>query len=487
VNHLRISGSYPAARTPRDEDPESPPGEPAESDPLDSTNPVSVRGPFDSPRHRGMLTYDSRVTLLAVAAGLPGVIAALLLLWAGGYSSLVTSTVVIAVIGCWLGITLMLRDRIVRPLQTVSNLLAALREDDFSIRARGAATNDALGQVMLELNSLAETMRAQRLGAQEATALLRAVMAEIDVAIFAFDSRQRLVLANRFGERLLGRSFPDLAGQPAEDLGLREALDATSALEDLSFPGGAGRWEIRRTKFWQGGIAHELLVLSDLSQPLREQERQAWKRLIRVIGHELNNSLAPIKSIAGSLESLLARTPPPDDWRDDMQRGLAVIASRADALSRFTSAYARLARLPPPSRKPFQFGALVRRVAALDSRVPVSVAGGPEVVLAADADQLEQLLINVIRNAVDAALETGGGVCAGWSVEGRTLDVWIDDEGPGLQNTGNLFVPFFTTKAGGTGIGLVLSRQIAEQHGGSLSLENRTDRRGTRATLRLPL
>jgi two-component system nitrogen regulation sensor histidine kinase NtrY len=414
------------------------------------------------------VSYDARVTLLALAAGLPGVVLAAILLWVGDYSWLVRSTLGVLVLGLWIVLSLLLRDRVVRPLQTVSNLLAAIREDDFSIRARSVEPDDALGHVMLEINSLAETLRVQRLGAHEATALLRAVMAEIDVAIFAFDHQQRLVLANRYGER-------------------HEALAAGPGVHDLSFPGGTGRWEVRRTKFWQGGLPHELLVLSDLSQPLREQEREAWKRLIRVIGHELNNSLAPIKSIAGSLESLLARTPPPDDWRDDMQRGLAVIASRADALSRFTSAYARLARLPPPNRKPVDFAPLMRRVVTLDPRLPVALRAGPDVRIRADADQLEQLLINLLRNATDAALETGGGVSAGWSAHDHALEVWIDDEGPGLQNTANLFVPFFTTKPGGSGIGLVLSRQIAEGHGGTLALDNRHDSHGTRATLRLPL
>jgi nitrogen fixation/metabolism regulation signal transduction histidine kinase len=433
------------------------------------------------------LPYDRRVTLLAIAVGLPGVVVSLVLLWMGAYSWLLRGSLAIILLALWVSLVFLLRERIVRPLQTVSNLLAALREDDFSIRARSVVADDALGHVMLEVNTLAETLRAQRLGVQEATALLRAVMAEIDVAIFAFDNQQRLVLANRYAERLLGRDTQDLLGKAAEELGLHEALHPSSSIKDLSFPGGAGRWEIRHTKFWQGGIPHELLALSDLSQPLREQEREAWKRLIRVIGHELNNSLAPIKSIAGSLASLLGRAPAPADWREDMQRGLTVIASRADALSRFTGAYARLARLPPPDRKPIDFEALMRRVVTLESRLPVSLDATPPVDVIADPDQLEQLLINVLRNAVDAALETGGGVAAGWARADHSLEVWIDDEGPGLQNTANLFVPFFTTKAGGSGIGLVLSRQIAEGHGGSLSLENRGDRRGTRATLRLPL
>lgn len=432
------------------------------------------------------MTHDRRILLMAFAGGLPAVATALVLLWTGGYTPKVQWTLSVLIIGVFLGFVFALRDRVVYPLQTVSNLLAALREDDFSIRARVDAS-DALGEVMLEVNALSETLRSQRLGAQEATALLRAVMAEIDVAIFAFDSEQRLVLVNRYAERLLGRPSQDLLGRRAEELGLEPTLRGEVGIQDISFPGGAGRWEVRRTKFWQGGLPHELLVLTDVSQPLREQERQAWQRLIRVIGHELNNSLAPIKSIAGSLEGLVTRDRMPSDWRDDMQRGLAIIASRSDALSRFTAAYARLARLPQPHLQPVRFEPLVHRIAELETRLPVVVRRGPEVTLSADADQLEQLLINVIRNAVDASLETGGGVTVGWSRTRRMLDVYVEDEGHGLPDTGNLFVPFFTTKPGGSGIGLVLSRQIAEGHGGTLALENRANARGCRATLKLPL
>jgi len=425
--------------------------------------------------------------LLALLAGAPGVVASALLLVAGNHGWLTSGAVAALVLGLWIGLVVALRDVIVRPLRTVSNVVAALREDDFSVRARESATDDDLGQLMLEVNALADTLRSQRLGAQEAAALLRAVMAEMEVGIFAFDGQQRLVLVNRYGEKLLAQSAARLLNRHADELGLHEALRPASSVTDLSFPGGSGRFEVRRTKFWQGGTAHELLVLSDISQPLREQEREAWKRLIRVIGHELNNSLAPIKSIAGSLESLLDRTPAPDDWRDDMQHGLAVIGSRADALSRFTVSYARLARLPRPARTHVDFAAVIHRVVALEPRLRVDVVEGPQIVINADADQLEQLLINLIRNAVDAALETGGGVRTGWDREDHALNAWIEDEGPGLQNTANLFVPFFTTKTGGSGIGLALCREIADGHGGSLTVENRTDRRGARAVLRLPL
>ena len=434
-----------------------------------------------------MFSHDRRVLALALGGGAPAVVLAVLFLWQEPWPPAFRVAAALAVIALWLGLALAVRRHVVRPLQTVSNLLAALREGDFSIRARSSGGADALGHVMFEINTLAETLRGQRLGAQEATALLRAVMAEIDVAIFAFDGRHHLVLVNRYGERLLGLDEADLVGQSADALGLRGALQMPATLQDLTFAGGAGRWEVRRTRFFQGGSPHELLVLSDLSQPLREQEREAWRRLIRVIGHELNNSLAPIKSIAGSLESLLTRTPPPDDWRDDMRHGLSIIASRADGLGRFTNAYARLARLPAPSLSRTDLGPLMRRVAALDSRRAILLVEGPGVTIDADPDQLEQLLINVTRNAVDAVLETGGDVTLEWTLQEDWIEVRADDEGPGLPSTANLFVPFFTTKPGGSGIGLALSRQIAEGHGGTLTLENRTDRRGTRATLRLPI
>ena len=433
-----------------------------------------------------ILTHERRIGLLALLGALPAVGLALALLWRSPYSLLVRTALTLLVIGAWIGAARAMRDRIVRPLQTLSNLLAALREDDFSIRARGAASDDALGQVMLEVNALSETLREQRLGAQEATALLRAVMAEIDVAIFAFDSQQRLVLVNRYGERLLDKESATLMGRAADDLGLAPALSAESGVHDIAFPGHTGRWEIRRTHFWQGGVAHELLVMADVSQPLREQEREAWQRLIRVIGHELNNSLAPIKSIAGSLETLVQKNPLPDDWRDDMTSGLSVIGSRADALSRFTAAYARLARLPSPRVRRVSLAPLIRRAASLETRIPVVVRDGEDVTAPIDADQIEQVLINVMRNAVDASIETGGTVSATWWTNNGLVEVCIEDEGPGLQNTNNLFVPFFTTKPDGSGIGLALSRQITEAHGGTLTLENRDTGRGARAVIRLP-
>ena len=436
---------------------------------------------------RRRLSYENRLTWLAFGAAVPGGVIALAILWSGDFSAKVQWTLTLAIVGCFLGFILSARDHLVRPLQTMTNLLAALREGDYSIRARGARENDALGEAFLEVNLLGETLRLQRLGAFEATALLRTIMAEIDVAVFTFDPDRRLRLVNRAGEHLLAQPMDKLLGRSAEELGLAICLDSDEdAPLTLNFPGGSGRWGVRRSTFRERGLPHELLVLTDLSRTLREEERRAWQRLVRVLGHEMNNSLAPIKSIAASLEKLLQRKPRPDDWQDDAQSGLKSIVGRADALSRFMEAYARLARLPPPQKEDIDLGELVRRVVNMEPRLRVNLLPGPNLKISADAAQIEQALINLLHNAVDASLETHGSVLMGWRSNGESVDIFIDDEGHGIMNPTNLFVPFFTTKPKGSGIGLALSRQIAEAHGGSLSVNNRTDRNGAEALLRLP-
>jgi len=378
---------------------------------------------------------------------------------------------------------------VVRPLQTLSNMLAALREQDYSLRARRHNAEDALGLVMLELNILTDELKERRLGALEATALLQRVMAEIDVAVFAFDQDQALRLVNASGERLLAQPSERLLGRRAEELGLGACLqgDAPRVIE-LGFPAARGRWEVRRGAFRQGGRPHQFVVLADVSRALREEERQAWQRLIRVFGHEINNSLTPIKSVAQRLQELVSRNGASEVPREDLERGLDLIAKRSESLTRFLASYARLARLPTPKLGQVDVAAWVARVARLEPRLPVEVGGGPTVTLRADGDQLDQLLINLVTNAVDAALTTGGGVRVRWAPAGNTLDVIVEDDGPGLPETSNLFVPFFTTKPTGSGIGLVLSRQIAEAHSGRLTLANRSDGHpGCVARLQLPL
>src|SRR5213593_4274100 len=442
---------------------------------------------MNPPKSRYRLSPEGKLTWLSFGAAAPAIVVALALLWFGDYSAKVQWTLTILILACFLVFISSAREHIVHPLQTMSNLLAALREGDYSIRARGASGDNALGEVLLEINSLGETLRVQRLGAFEATALLRTIMGEIDVAVFTFDPERRLRLVNRAGETLLGQPMDKFLGKSAKDLGLDVCYNVDQDEPvTLSFPGGSGRWGIRRSTFREKGLPHELLVLTDLSRTLREEERRAWQRLVRVLGHEMNNSLAPIKSLAASLESLLRRDPPPADWKDDARTGLSSIASRADSLSRFLQAYTRLTKLPPPQKQDVDLARLVQRVVDLEPRLKVQILPGPKTVIRADAAQIEQALINLVHNAVDAALETHGNVTLGWREKGNCVEVLVEDDGPGIMNPANLFVPFFTTKPDGSGIGLPLSRQIAEAHGGSLVLANREAGQGVQALLRLP-
>lgn len=431
-----------------------------------------------------MRSHPRRVLLIATITALPAVLVALLVLWRGDFSARAQWTGTLFTLG-GLGIGLLvLQDRVIRPLQTLSNVLAALREGDYSLRARGSSAEDSLGLVYLEANALADTLRGQRLGAMEATALLRAVMAEIDAAVFAFDDDGILRLVNRGGERLLGQPGERLLGRDAAVLGLAECLEGDSPRVLERGGTAASRWELRRSAFRQDGRPHQLVLLTDVSRTLQVEERQAWQRLIRVLSHEINNSLAPIRSLAGSLRNILDRGGP--EAKTDLAEGLGIIGQRAESLGRFLSAYARLARLPRPTLRPTPVEPWVRRVAALETRLPVEVRPGPEVTLVADGDQLDQLLINLIRNAADAVAETKGGVRVFWRTVSDGAEVVVEDDGPGVVDTANLFVPFYTTKPGGSGVGLALSRQIAEAHGGRIRLENRKDARGCQAVLWLP-
>lgn len=440
------------------------------------------------------LSYEAAILMAALFVVVP--MLAVAMLFAHSSEARAHWVIVLAVGSlCCLILALRLRSRVVFPLYTLSNLLEALREGDYSLRGSRARRGDAIGEVVWEVNALSQTLREQRLRVEETMALLSKVVAEIDFAVFAFDAKQQLRLINPAGARLLGLHPRDAEGRSAESLGLLDCLAVEGARTlRRSFPGGEGRFDVRRSTFREGGLPHELVVVTDLSRALREEERQAWQRLIRVLGHELNNSLAPIKSMAGTLRALTARDPLPSDWREDLSTGLNLIGDRSEALTRFMLGYTTLARLPPPAKRATDVSALLTRVAHLQQGIAVRCACDAvrEVVVELDPDQIEHALINLLKNAAEA-MGQQGEVEIRARIDGddgsgrRVLGIEVLDCGPGLAATDNLFVPFFTTKPGGSGIGLVLARQIAEGHGGTLSLENRREAKGCVARLVLPI
>jgi nitrogen fixation/metabolism regulation signal transduction histidine kinase len=408
------------------------------------------------------------------------------LVWRSGLQPATRYLLVGTLVALWLGLVLFVRTRTRYHLRTLSNLLAALREGDYSFRARQVSRADPFGEVISEVNLLAQTLRQQRVEDLEATSLVREVMAEIDVAVFAFDASNHLRQVNTAGEEIF-RDPSALVGKSASDLGLADCLTGLPARTvELEIDGARRRWEMRRGSFRQHGRPNHLLVLSDVSRALQAEELAAWKRLIRVIGHELNNSLAPITSLAGSLERVVDQDPLPEDWRSDLGSGLQVIASRVEALNRFMGDCSRLAKLPDPKISPVDIGTCIQNVAKLEKRLAVIVEDGPPIMVDGDQDQLEQVLINLLKNAVEASLETNGEVRVRWRSEDGFAEVIVRDEGPGLPDSANLFVPFFTTKPDGSGIGLFLSRQIAEAHGGSVTVRNLDNAPGCEAILRVP-
>jgi len=376
-------------------------------------------------------------------------------------------------------------DGIVRPLQTLSNVVASLREGDTSFRARGAGAHDAVGELASEVNALADLLQKQRLRSLESTALLARMFEVMHTPLFAFDREYTLQLVNQAGLKLLGLPYSKCIGHNARELALLYLLEAQDH-SIQAWGSGAARWLLRKTGFRQDGVPHTLLLLADVSLPLQEEQQVAWKRLIRVLGHELSNSLAPIKSIAGSL---LARVDTlPDQLQHDFRRGLSVVESRADALHRFVQSYRQLAQLPPPQLKTVPLAPLLERVVLLQQRLTVQLDPGPPISVNADPDQLEQMMINLLGNAVDATLANGAKqVRTTWKLADGDVRIIIEDRGQGIANPENLFVPFYTTKSTGSGIGLVLAQQIARGHGGEISLVNRDDGMGARASIRLPL
>lgn len=451
------------------------------------------------------LLYEHRIGLHSLLVALPGIVVSGILIYRQPWSAEWKIALSLAELFAWWLLALALHEQTVRPLQTMANVVSALREEDYSFRARGAVADDALGELSLEVNALANLLADQRVRAIEASALLRRVVEEIDAPLFAFDPERVLRLVNPAGEKLLQQVAVRLLGRTADEIGLSDCLNAANeTLVALPTSNSSARWLVRQRKFREKGKPHTLVVLSDVSRALREEERSAWQKLIRVLGHELNNSLTPIKSIAGSLRARLAASPLNFESRPDFERGLEIIEARSASLNRFLQSYRQLAQMPPPAFREVALSPIVERLVLLETRLTVVVSRGPDVTLKVDADQIEQMLINLLRNAVEAALEPGSPddtpsksangeegrkpqVTLNWIVQDQNVVLTIEDNGPGLMNPSNAFVPFYTTKPTGSGIGLALSRQIAEAHAGSIELSNLDGKRGCQVRVLLPV
>lgn len=371
-------------------------------------------------------------------------------------------------------------------LATLSNLVDGLREGDYSLRAMGGRRDDA--GLAEAFNRLAAHLQDERREVHETLQLLSKTLATLDSAVFVFEQDLRLRMINLAGERLLGSPATELVGRQAEALGLAALLALPSgSLYAQQLDGRPGRWQVSHAELRSRSQSGRLLVMQPIERALREEEAHAFQRLLRVLSHEINNSMAPIASMADTVQRLLpaAERPLDTETRQDVVDGLRLIEQRSAALQRFLGGYARLARLPVPAVAPIPLRRSLVRVQQLIANERVRLLGSPDMEVMADADQLEQVLINLLRNGLEAD-PTGAEVCVSIEQDSGRVRIQIADRGPGLPASDNLFVPFFTTKVGGSGIGLVLSRQIIDAQNGSLELKPRVDGPGLVAIVTLP-
>jgi nitrogen fixation/metabolism regulation signal transduction histidine kinase len=454
-----------------------------------------IRRAKKSSDHGGALPgrFERHLLFSVLLAGAPGIALSSLLLWTGPFSLDHKIEGTLFPILLWIGLAMSARDYVINSLRVLSNVLAALKEEDFSFRTTKSVPGDALGDLALEINNLSRGLAEERLGAVETANLLRKVMAETGTIIFAFSQDNRLRIVNRAGAHFLGKLEENILHRTAHELGIQDLVEGPVwEVVSRTDSGAEKRWIVRRANFRQRGKPHRLIVLAEASEALRAEERMAWHRIIRVLSHEINNSLAPIRSIARTLGRMAAGAELPMPIAEYLPQGLTVIHERADSLNRFLQSYTLVAKVPKPARRTAALPGLIAHATTLEPRLAVKVIPGPDVDIHVDPDQLEQALINLIKNAADAVLLVPGGamspeaVTIWWTAHSTDVEIIIRDEGIGLSDTDNLFVPFYTTKETGSGIGLLLSRQIIEAHDGTLILRNRTDRSGCEVVAKLP-
>ena len=381
------------------------------------------------------------------------------------------------IVAALLLVTFRLTGWALRPLAGASTVIEALRDADYSLRLREGKLG-GLDELAHSINLLADSMRAEALNKRESGLLLGKILEEIDLPVMAFRDDGYLTLSNPAARKLIGLRLHE--GVDAESLGMQALLrQPDQALSDkrstrLVFPGGSGRFVIRRRSFRLGGVPHRLLVLAEVGSVLDAERNDAWQSLVRVMSHEINNSLSPIKSLAETWQSRLT-DPAREVDRAALADSLSLIARRSGGLSRFVGIYAGLAKLPEPSRENVDLGELLDKVCALESRVPIHL-DGVQLSFELDRDQIEQAMLNILRNAADAVADRDQPeVTIRCRQKAGGVSIEVLDNGPGPPESKNLFVPFFTTKPNGSGIGMLLVRRIAELHGGTFDLEARAD------------
>lgn len=377
--------------------------------------------------------------------------------------------------------------------RNVYNLIDAVAQGDYSFRGLTHTGDSALNDVIKILNSLASNIQQQRYKSEENFLLVKKIVDHIDVAIIAFSHDASIQLLNPAATRLLNINANDLFTKVPDRL--RIILDIEPGeTHVVSFQ--LGRFRIHKEQFVLDGMVHNIAFVTNLSRILRREERKAWKNLLRVISHEVNNSVAPLSSYSSVLIKQVEAREIDPRLQEELVEGLTVIKNRARSMADFVARYKDISKLPEPVLQAVNIEDIVRRVAQLFPAGKVQFEGY-STIFHADPNLLEQALINVVKNGIEATeahkvvtepigsrVECGAWIS--WTSKPSGFEIHISDAGGGIQSIENLFTPFFTTKKSGTGIGLIISRQIIESHNGQLALTNRQDSQGCLAVISLP-
>lgn len=430
------------------------------------------------------LSYENRILRLALAIGLLPLLVLIVMLYQASLSIYLKLLITSLTLAFVTFSAFEIRRLITAQLRRATNLMDALSHGDFSLRAVIRGENSALNEFNHLLNSLADTMTQQSLVSRERQILLHKVIDQIDVAIVAVDHQDCISLMNPAAEKLLDATFSHLQGAPIKTLGLQDVLtnDYRQVIE-FEIKQHRKKVYLHSDEYFEQGKRHRLIFITDIQEILRDEERNAWQRLLRVLSHEINNSLAPIASISESLYSSTLQestTLEPSDF----QQGLAVISERSHHLNDFIKRYQQLSKLPDPSKSIVNVHHVLSSTVALFDDVLMNDVD-ESLTCFVDESQLQQVLVNLIKNALQAcepSMATEKTTIGVTSKPGQ-LEITVTDNGCGITNMDNIFVPFYTTKQTGSGIGLVMSRQIMRNHGGDLHLNNRQKSTGVIATV----
>ena len=371
------------------------------------------------------------------------------------------------------------KNAMITPLFGLSASLEAVRHEDYSMRAHPKFKSGAVKSLSDEVNLMAEDLRLRKLHYDQQAVLVLNLIEQLATPIAVFDQNGRLDHANDAFSIWIGQPWQQAKLLSAHALGLLfDDTDKQHILWQIKDKDIASQWQLRHSGFAMIGSTYQLVVLTNIEQVINETERGAWHKMTRVLSHEINNSLSPIKSLAQSLVDVFTQ-----HSTDTLAiEALEVIASRSDNLMQFVNRYASLNQQFDIKTETLHCATLLAKVTALFDHAVLVDAG--EQTINADPILLEQVVINLIKNAIEASPKESP-VKVKVHQGSRSTKIVIEDSGSGIANPDNLFVPFYTTKDKGKGIGLALSRNMVEQQGGRLTLQNRSQEQGAVAIINI--